>query len=650
MRYSVWGTELEVNLAKGSIEKVQSDPGLIEAYLGGKGANAKILWDRVPPEVAPFSPENLLIVSAGALVGTLVPGANRTTITCRSPVAGLHMYSNMGGHFGAELKFAGYDRIVFTSKSPMPVYLWINDDRVELRDATHLWGKDTFETQRIIREELKDNNVQIMCIGPAGENRVYAASIEHGPGASASRGGVGAIMGDKKLKAIAVRGTKDVNVADPVRFMELCDGILSRSKWVRGGVFEGRVAIAGYARNGDYYNRSGLTTPELEKKIGGIRGIAKDFILENRDRETACYNCAQRCHHAYRRPNDNGHLYIKCTSWGAGTIATGLFDMNFTLAFYDLIEKYGLDSLAVANEVAFAIDLYQKGILTKADTGGMHLEWANADVALWLVDRIAHREGIGDVLADGVYWASKRIGKGAEEYAYYIKKYDPHPFKREDNAALCESINDKGDSTKALGSTPDAIWAREDRDVYMKSPFFPYPEELKRFLQSEPDSLADDSAGAVEFMTYNEETYTLADAMGECYFYAGRYVWPSISPRSLIAELISVATGMDISEAKATEIARRTINLVRAYNMRAGMTREEDLLPDRYFKIPRPAGSRFVTRALLNKWVDRWYELRGWTKEGLPTKSTLEKLGLDFVGQDLERRGILPALAGALAT
>ncbi|MDP3879120.1 MAG: aldehyde ferredoxin oxidoreductase C-terminal domain-containing protein, partial [Dehalococcoidales bacterium] len=465
-----------------------------------------------------------------------------------------------------------------------------------------------------------------------------------------SRGGAGALMGDKRLKAIAVRGTKDINVADPIRFMELCDGIIARSEWVRDGVFEGRVAIAGYARNGDYYNRSGLTTPELERKIDGIRTVAKKFILENRDRETGCYNCAQRCHHTYLRPNDGGYMYIKCTSWGAATIATGLFDMDFTLDFYDLIEKYGLDSLAVANEVAFAIDLYQRGILTAEDTGGMHLEWENADVALWLVEKITRREGIGDVLADGVYWAAKRIGRGAEEYAYFVKKYDPHPFKREDNAALCEAINDKGDSTKALGSTPDAIWARPDREAYMNSEFFPYPEEFKKFLRTEPDPMAEDSAGAVEFMTYNEETYALADAMGECYFYAGRYAWPSISPRSLIAELISAATGMDIDEARATGIARRTINLVRAYNVRAGMTRQEDILPDRYFKIPRPAGSNFVSRDLLNKWVDRWYERRGWDKEGIPAKSTLAELGLDYVIEDLEQRGILVTPPPVLVT
>ncbi|MBI2979675.1 MAG: aldehyde dehydrogenase, partial [Chloroflexi bacterium] len=221
MWYGWTGTELEIDLSRGSIQKNQGDRATYETYLGGQGLITKLFWDRVPPETEPFSPDNLLIFGAGPLVGTAAPGANRTNMVTRSPVTNYLSFSTMGGFWGPELKFAGYDTLILSGKSPSPVYIYINNDKVEIRDASHLWGKDVFETQRLIRAELKNNNIQILCIGPAGENRVYFASIEHGLGRSMSRAGVGAIMGDKKVKAIAVYGTRDINLARPGPFLEL---------------------------------------------------------------------------------------------------------------------------------------------------------------------------------------------------------------------------------------------------------------------------------------------------------------------------------------------------------------------------------------------------------------------------------------------
>ncbi|RLC69635.1 MAG: aldehyde dehydrogenase, partial [Chloroflexi bacterium] len=223
MRYAETGYSLEIDLSRGKIDKIESDPKEAELHLGGLGTNAKILWDRVPPEVEPFSPDNLLIFSAGLLCGTPVPGANRTIISTFSPQTLLMAYSMMGGFFAPELKFAGYDRVIIRGKSPELVYLWINNDKVEIRDASHLRGKGAIETAELIREELKEPKAQVAAIGPAGESRVYMASIEHAYH-SASRG-VGVIMGDKRLKAIAVRGTKDIYLARPAELFELCQRI-----------------------------------------------------------------------------------------------------------------------------------------------------------------------------------------------------------------------------------------------------------------------------------------------------------------------------------------------------------------------------------------------------------------------------------------
>src|SRR4030042_381687 len=230
MRYAETGVNLEIDLSRGSIERVATDPRLTELHLGGLGTNAKILWDRVPPEVEPFSPDNLLIFGTGLLCGTPAPGANRTMVTAYSPQTLLMGYSMMGGFWAPELKHAGYDKVIFRGKSPKLIYLWINNDKVEIRDASHLRGKGANETAELIKQELKEPNAQVAAIGLAGENKVYMASIEQGK-SSASSLGLGALMGDKGIKAIAVRGTKDINIARPDEFLKLCNEVLQYIKF-----------------------------------------------------------------------------------------------------------------------------------------------------------------------------------------------------------------------------------------------------------------------------------------------------------------------------------------------------------------------------------------------------------------------------------
>jgi benzoyl-CoA reductase subunit BamB len=242
MRYAETGFNLEIDLTRGNIEKVQTDPRDTELYLGGLGTNAKILWDRVPPEVEPFSPENLLIFSAGLLCGTPATGCNRTIVSTISPQTELMAFSMMGGFWAPELKYAGYDKVILRGKSPDLVYLWIKDDKVEIRDAAHLKGKGATETSALIRKELNEPKAQVASIGLAGENRVYFASVEQGR-SSASRGGIGAVMGDKGVKAIAVRGTGDLNVAQPAEFFELCNEVLEYIKFREDNPIPGVMPI-----------------------------------------------------------------------------------------------------------------------------------------------------------------------------------------------------------------------------------------------------------------------------------------------------------------------------------------------------------------------------------------------------------------------
>ncbi len=645
------GANLEIDLSRGNIEEKETDRKLAEAFLGGKGTNAKILWDRLPPEVGAFSPDNLLIVGTGVLAGTIVPAANRTTITFKSPVTEIYSYSNLGGFFAPELKRAGYDTIIFSGKSPTPVYVWINNGQVEIRNASHLWGKDTHETQRLVREELEEDKVQILCIGPAGENRVYTSTIQHGNGSSAGRGGAGAIMGDKKIKAIAVRGTKDISVANPSRLIELCKSIRNRTELVRNQIYDrfGYARVQGYVRRVDFGTGINPLSPELQQKIDSMGKTAQDFIDARTVKRVTCYRCPQRCFRAVAN-SDGGYSYLKCSHWVAGMRATRILDLDFGLAFYYLCEKYGLDVKAITNQIAFAIKLYEKGILTKEDTGGMHLEFENPDVALSLIEKITRREGIGDVLADGVYQAAQRIGRGAEEFARHVKKLDLVPSREGGTmrpGVLTTAIADAGGAEKLGGSTPGFFWQSvniqdpKDREAYLKSEYFQFPEEFKKYLPTKPDPSGDDYEGTLRFISYNEESNTLADMTGLCNFWVGYHPSPPIGRRPLIADLISTVTGMDIDEAGVTKLAKRIISLVRAYDVRAGIRRKDDSLPESYFQTPTAPGQRTPDRSLFNKWVDMWYELKGLNNEGIPTKETLEELGLDDVRQELEQRKIL---------
>ncbi|MBI4187718.1 MAG: aldehyde dehydrogenase [Chloroflexi bacterium] len=649
MRYGVTGIDIEVDLSHGKIEKCQTDPALTAAYLGGKGTNAKILWDRVPPEVDAFSPRNLLIVGTGALVGSPVPSANRTIITFKSPVTGIKAYSAMGGFFGAKLKGAGYDTLVISGKSPTPVYLWINDDHVEIRDANHLWGKDVFETRWLIEEELKVDDIEIIGIGLAGENRVYAASIEGNYSVSASRAGPGAVMGDKKLKAIAVHGTKDINIADGARLVELAEQILVRSAVARerssktftanvtSGLVGGNVWVTGHF--------SGNVPPVVQQEIKDLPRQINEHARRFKTREVACYNCALRCKWVYPAPVDGNYITLKCQHSSAGMIHSQVIDCDYGLKFYNLCQKYGFDDISLANYIGFAIDLYLRGILTKEDTDGLELSWRNPDVVFALIEKIVHREGIGDVLANGLHQAAQQIGRGAEEYTYDTKKLEPLPFdtRGSPHVALPIATIDKADRTRGLSGTQNQIWLlpRESREAYIKAGFFQYPDEFQKYFLTDFDHSGVDYEGLCQFAVYNEEILALTDMTGVCFFWTLFWAFPPINNRTLVADLISAVTGMDVDEAAATNMARRVINLTRAYNVREGISRKDDSMPKFFFqKAQKPPYQQF-DQALLDKWLDRFYEIKGWNRDGIPSGETLDAAGLGYVREELERRGML---------
>jgi len=646
MRYAETGVNLEIDLSRGSIEKEGTDPKLTELYLGGLGTNAKILWDRVPPETKPFDPDNLLIFSAGLLAGTPAPGANRTIVSTFSPQTLLMAYSIMGGFWAPELKFAGYDKVIIRGKSPKLVYLWINNDKVEIRDASHLQGKGCQETEELIKQELKEPKAQVATIGLAGENRVYFASIEQGR-SSASRGGIGAVMGDKGLKAIAVRGTKDINIAQPAEFFELCNGVLKyiqnrADNPIKGvppilaglgspqemSIHDEQWHTASFAWGNARVRRKDFWNKEIEKQWMEIQDKAVERLI-------SCYNCPMKCGGIITHPKLQRYM-MKCYSKLTYTMAA-MSDLDFGFKIAGLAQEYGVDGYTTPQVMAFALELYEAGILTDQDLPGFPSD--NEERFFWLLEKIVRREGIGDVLAEGVYWAARKIGKGAEAYDHNtIKKHEQIPIKLgvlNPIYYIMWSTGEKINITQIEGQIPQAPFlTKEEREEFVKDWIQVPDEKFKEFvLNWEPRTLPyyPTIEASCELVEWQETMHYIDDATGIC---AGLSSFPIKPPYHIhnLPSFISLATGMDIDEAKLWQIASRNRTLIRAINIRRGLRRIDEKPPEDHWR------KRFPEMEV--KLLDEYYKFKGWNNNGIPTKETLDKLGLDYAGQDLEQRGI----------
>jgi benzoyl-CoA reductase subunit BamB len=650
MRYAETGVNLEVDLTRGNIVRAQTDPRDTELYLGGLGTSTKILWDRVPPEVEPFSPDNLLIFSAGLLCGTPATGCNRTIVSTISPQTKLMAFSMMGGFWAPELKYAGYDKVILRGRSPDLVYLWIKDDKVEIRDASHLQGKGAVETSELIRQELNEPKAQVASIGLAGENRVYFASIEQSK-SSASRGGIGAVMGDKGVKAIAVRGTKDVNIARPLEFLELCQEVLEYIKFREDNPIPGVMPIL-----------AGLGSPQ-EMKVhdekwhtenfmwGNSRTRRKGFwteeiatawteTMENaRTRLISCYNCPMECGATISMPGHPTYM-MKCFSKLTYTMAA-MSDLDFGLKIAQKATEYGVDGFSTPQVMAFALELYENGILTDNDMPEMPTD--NEGRFYYLLDKIVRREGIGDVLANGTYWAAKEIGNGAEEYAHNnIKKHEQLPLKLSMLNPIyfvMYSTGEKINITQIEGQFPQMPFPkREQREAFVKDWFQVPDEKFKQYfldweLRGENSFPYYPTAEMIcDIVDWQEKMHYIDDALGMC---AGLSSFPLKPPYHIhnYPKFISAGAGIDMDEAKLTQATKRYRTLVRAVNISRGMRRKDEKPPANHWKKRFPE--------LEEELLDRYYEFKGWNSDGIPTKESLHELGLDYVSEDFIERGIL---------
>lgn len=651
MRYAETGYNLEIDLTRGNIERVQTDPTLLETHLGGLGTSVKIHYDRVPPETKAFDPENLLIFSTGLLCGTPAFSANRTLVSFISPQTDLLAYPMMGGFWSTELKYAGYDKIVIHGKSPTLIYIWIYNDKVELRDATHLKGKGAIETQELIRRELKEPDAQVSAIGLAGENRCFTASIEQSR-SSSSRGGGGAVMGDKNIKAIAVRGTKAVYLARGEEFMAHMKEITKYINYRNTNPLPGMMPIL-----------SGIGSPQMMKHVdekwhtqsfawGNARVRRKDFWTKEIEegwhksqtgaikRFISCFNCPQQCG-ALINHKDVPPYMIKCFSKLTYAMAAFVDDLDFTWRICKQAFEYGMDSFSTPQILAFGVELYEAGIFTDEDFKGCPTDKEGR--FFWLLDRVARREGIGDYLADGTYWAARRIGKGAEKFDHNTtKKHEQMNIKLgmlDPMYYLMYATNEKVSITQIEGNWPQAAFPdKKMRAEFVKDwPQLPDDKFKKYFVDWEPRGensnphypTPEISSQIVDWM---EMLHNIDDALGICAGMGSFCLKPPYHVHNY-PKLISAATGMDVDQAGVKKIVNRSRNLHRALNNMRGMRRADELPPENHWKHRFPD--------LEETLMMHYYKYKGWNKDGIPTRERLHELDLDYVADDLEKRGIL---------
>lgn len=633
------GMLLRVNLTDGTMRKEALKDELLRDFIGGRGLNSKILYDEILPGTDPLGPGNKIIIGAGPCNGTPVPGSCRLTVSSKSPMTGLLGDSNAGGFFGAELKYAGYDAVIIEGRSDRPVYLFIDDDRVALMPAEHLWGLTTRETMRAIRRENLDPDIYTISLGPAGERLVRFGNLISDLGRGLGRTGQGAVFGSKKLKAVAVRGTKGVEAADPAALTEAVREIYA--SWTPGPDKDAglNALIEVRARYGPaggwprYANNGMFATRNFQ---GGAEWIDMRAPLDNYFlKQKACFSCPAGC----------DHLYVISEGPYAGTYGEGLElttvnfgplmgneDMDLVAKLHALLDEYGLDYFETADLVAFCTECFEKGILTREDTGGLELAWGKAESALGLVEQIVRREGLGDILAEGVKRASELIGRGAERYAMQAKGQTlvGRDVRASKGWGLAYAVASRG-PCHIRASLPEGYTANS-WDASVQPILKKYKDPTNPLLEE----------GKAELVQWHENLTAFKNSMNLCLFTLYPHNVRSGSQPEMLARLYSAVTGMPMDQEEVLRTGERIINIERAFNIREGLTRKDDTLPERMLKEPYPDGPAKGQVVNLEPMLDDYYRFRGWDKAtGFPARAKLLELRLADVALDLEKMGKL---------
>ena len=627
------GVALRVDLSEGKTSKEPLEEGILHKYVGGRGLNSRILYKEINPGIDPLGPANKVIVGVGPCNGTLVPGSQRFTFTSKSPLTGMLGDSNSGGSFGAELKYAGYDMVIIQGQAEKPVYLWIDDDRVALKPAAHLWGKTIRETRRAIEVEIGDPNICTVAIGPAGEKMVRFACLIADLGRALGRTGIGAVLGSKKLKAIAVRGTNGVKVAHPEMLgkavKQIYDGWRKKEKIYQDRVRYGPAAgLLRYERFGMFGARN------FQQGSFGEMKSTLNCMDEYYLKEKSCFSCPVGCDHRYIVDKGafvgtygEGFELAQPADFGP---RIGCSDVQIAYKASTLCDEYGLDIFDMAGTIAYLMECFERGILTLKDTDGLNLDWGNGKAIFDVIRMTAYREGIGDILAQGLKRASEIIGKESEKYAMQVKgqSFTIREPRASKGWGLAYAVSSRGSCHVRASlpeSYPDAAW-----DPAIKGILEKYEDPTNPSLEE----------GKAELVAWHENLSAFKNSMEICLF--SIYPWMGFSQPTMLAQLYNAATGLNISEEDVLHIGERIVNLERAFNVREGLTRQDDSLPARQLEEPLPDGPAKGQVVKLEKMLDEYYSFRRWDRtSGFPTREILFDLGLKDVVEELEGMGKL---------
>jgi len=634
MPFGYNGKILRVDLSKGEIKVEEPDEHFYRTYGGGSSLGAYYLLKEMSPGVDPFSPDNIIVFAGSVVSGAPVPGFARSGIVFKSPLTGAIADTQAAGYFGPELKFAGFDAIIVKGKSEKPVYLWIQDGEVEIKDASHIWGKTTGEAQDTIRTELGDERIIVAGIGQAGENLVRYACVLNNLKHAWGRLGAGAVMGSKNLKAIAVRGHRKLEMKDRETVLSIArhfsSNFMKESPDNRGLHDLGTAQyVMGQNEDGQLPTRN-FQTGYFEKaeNISGER--MRDTVLTKRE---GCYACSVRCKRVVKAdssykvdPAYGGPEYETIGMLGSDC---GVDDLVAVCKANELCNKYGLDTISTGASIAFAMEAYEKGIITKEDTGGIDLRFGNADAMVKMVEVIAKREGIGDILAEGVKRAAEKLGKGAEKFALHVKgeEVPAHDPRVKGHLALMYALSPMG---------ADHVQAEHDGAFTPGADSF-FADRVEPLGILEPLELSSIDHKKVRRFFYFQNVFGMVDTLTLCLFAFAPCRYFTFKE---LVDLVRAITGWEMSLWELIKLGERKVAMFRAFNLREGFTKEDDWLPERMFEgiLTGPRKGQKLDKDKLRQAIDLYYEMVGWNEDGVPTKGRLAELDLFWVAEELERQ------------
>jgi aldehyde:ferredoxin oxidoreductase len=611
------GKVLRINLTDQTAKEEALALEMAKDFIGGAGFGIKYLFDEVPPGTDPLGPDNKLIFAPGPFSGTSIPCASRMAVTAKSPLTGAVGMAQTGGYFPVELKYAGYDALIVEGKAEKPTYVWIKNGDVKFRSAKRVWGMRTTDTQQIIKNELNDQNVRIACIGPAGENLCKIACILNELRA-AGRKGLGAVMGSKNLKAIAIRGTGEVAVADKEKLKT------ARAEFTKA-MKESPVLYPEFSKHGtpmvvDHACAIGIFPTKNFSATGEYAPADRIGVEVQMTRDTGsehCYGCPVGCSQLklaktgpYAGILAEGPEYETFFSFGG---ETGVENIDAIIAADRLADELGLDTISAGVTIGFAMELYEKGILSAKDTGGLQLNFGNDEAMVTLLRLMAYREGLGDILADGTKAAAKRIGKGSEKYAIHVKGLE------------LPAYDVRGAKAHGLSLATAYTGADHNRGYAFQEIFgIPVPYAVDRFAVE----------GKGKLTKWNQDVrVATCDCPTMCAFLLDMAV-PAIATRNT-ASLMEAITGLAFTPEEIEKAGERINNLAKAFNVREGFKREDDTLPERLMTEPLKAGAskgQVISKEDLKNMLDEYYAARGWDiRTGTPTRERLTELGLGYV-------------------